>query len=393
MHTNSLNRLFLKHVGQTSAAPLALEILRAEGIYMYSKNKTYLDCISGIGVSNVGHGNKQVMEAIKNQLDQYMHLMVYGEMVQEPQVMLATHLATLLPESLNSVYFVNSGSEAIEGAMKLAKRVTGRHHFTAQYLAYHGGTHGALSLMSDAYFSQKFIPLLPGISFIHQNDLSEIDSKITEATAAVFIEPIMGEKGYMPSDLIYLKAIRKRCNETGALLVFDEIQSGYGRCGGLFALQHYGITPDILVLAKGFGGGMPLGCFIADKKIMDLFQDNPVLGHINTFGGHPVSCAASLAALNFIIDNDLPQKALKNEQLFRALLVHPNIMEISGKGLMLAIDLVDKNYCRKVIDNCVKSGLLIDWFLYSENKIRLAPPLIIDNEAIEKISGIILENL
>ncbi|MDI1234945.1 MAG: aminotransferase class III-fold pyridoxal phosphate-dependent enzyme [bacterium] len=393
MHSEALNRLFYKHVGQTSSAPLALQIERAEGIYMYAKDKTYIDCISGISVSNVGHGNAKVIEAAKAQLDHYMHLMVYGEMVQEPQVNLATKLTSVLPASLNSVYYVNSGSEAIEGAMKLAKRVTGRHQFTAQYLAYHGGTHGALSLMSDAYFSRKFVPLLPGITFIHQNDLSELNTAITEETAAVFIEPIMGEKGYVCCDLAYLKAIRKRCDETGTLLVFDEIQSGYGRCGYLFALEKYGITPDILILAKGFGGGMPLGCFIADKKNMDLFQDNPVLGHITTFGGHPVSCAASLATLNFIIDNDLAEKANAKEKEFRRLLVHPNIKHVTGTGLMLAIDLEDKIYCRQVIDKCVNAGLLVDWFLYSEHKIRLAPPLIIENEAIEKICGIILENL
>lgn len=393
MHSQALNRLFFKHVGQTSSAPLALQIERAEGIYMYAKDKTYIDCISGIGVSNVGHGNPQVIEAIKQQVDSHLHLMVYGEMVQAPQVELATKLASVLPASLNSVYFVNSGSEAIEGAMKLAKRFTGRHEFVAQYLAYHGGTHGALSLMSDAYFSQKFVPLVPGISFIHQNDLSEINLAITEATAAVFIEPIMGEKGYVPSDIAYLKALRKRCDETGTLLVFDEIQSSYGRCGHLFALEKYGVIPDILILAKGLGGGMPLGCFIADKKLMDVFQDNPILGHINTFGGHPVSCAASLAALQYIIDNQLAEKANEKEKEFRRLLVHPNIKAVSGTGLMLAIDLEDKIYCRQVIDKCVNAGLLIDWFLYSENKIRLAPPLIIENEAIEKICGIILENL
>lgn len=393
MEEKELNRWFYRHIGQTSSNPLGIQIDRADGILMYSGDKMYIDCISGIGVSNVGHNNPMVTKAIKDQLDRHLHLMVYGEMIQQPQVELAHTLTSLLPSKLDSCYFVNSGSEAIEGAMKLAKRATGRHQFVAQYLAYHGSTQGAMSLMSDTYFREKFDPLLPGIDFIHQNDLSEIEGKITDKTAAVFIEPIMGEKGYVPSDTVYLKAIRKRCDETGTLLVFDEIQSGYGRCGELFAFQYYNVLPDILVLAKGMGGGMPLGCFIAGKKIMDVFQDNPVLGHITTFGGHPLSCAASLAALQYITSHQLPQKANEKENLFRKLLVHPKIVEITGKGLMLAIDLGDPVFCRKVIDACVKDGLLVDWFLFCENKIRIAPPLIIENEDIERICGIILEKV
>lgn len=390
---NNLYRNFFKYVGQTSTLPLALEIERAEGIYLYSKNKTYIDCISGIGVSNIGHGNELVKEAIKAQVDKYMHLMVYGEIIQAPQVNLATKLAEILPTELNNCYFVNSGSEAIEGAMKLAKRYTGRSHFVAQNLAYHGGTHGALSLMSDSYFSQKFVPLLPGVSFINQNKIEEINDIITPQTAAVFIEPIMGEKGYEPCTQDYLQALRKRCTDVGALLIFDEIQTGFGRSGSLFAFMHYNVVPDVLVLAKSFGGGMPLGAFISSKNILSVFMDNPVLGHINTFGGHPVSCAASLAALNFILDNQLTEKALEKEQLFRKLLIHPKIITITGCGLMLALHFEDKILCRKVIDGCVEDGLLIDWFLYAENKIRLAPPLIIENEQIEKICGIIIENI
>ncbi len=390
---NNLYRNFFNHVGQTSTLPLALEIERAEGIYLYGKNKTYLDCISGIGVSNIGHGNKQVIKAIKTQVDKHMHLMVYGEIIQAPQVNLATKLAEILPNNLNSCYFVNSGSEAIEGAMKLAKRFTIRSEFVAQKLAYHGGTHGALSLMSDSYFSQKFVPLLPGISFINQNSIEEINEAITHKTAAVFIEPIMGEKGYEPCTQAYLQAIRNRCTEVGALLIFDEIQTGCGRSGSLFAFMQYSIVPDILVVAKSFGGGMPLGAFISNKNILDVLMDNPVLGHINTFGGHPVSCAASLAALNFILDNQLAEKALEKEKLFRQLLVHPNITAISGRGLMLALHFENKIMCRKIIDSCVEDGLLIDWFLYAENKIRLAPPLIIENHEIEKICGIIIENI
>ncbi len=393
MSNPSNRRLFFQHVAQTSDTPLALEITHAEGVYLYSEEKRYIDCISGIAVSNVGHANPHVNEAIKKQLDKHLHLMVYGEMIQSSQVQLAHRLSSLLPEKLDAVYYVNSGSEAVEGAMKLAKRVTGRHRFVAQCNAYHGSTQGALSLMDNAYFSHRAVPLIPGISFIEQDDISQVNELITEQTAAVFIEPIMGEKGYVPCSINYLQAIRKRCDETGALLVFDEIQSGYGRTGKLFAFEHYGVIPDILVLAKGFGGGMPLGAFIASKALLDMFMDNPVLGHITTFGGHPLSCAASLAALEFILDKGLMDKISEKEQLFRRLLVHPRVISVSGKGLLLAIEMDNKDFCRKIIDDCVEKGLLIDWFLYAEHKIRLAPPLIIENEQIVEICGIILESI
>lgn len=384
---------FFGHIAQTSDKPLALEILRAEGVYLYARDQTYIDCISGISVSNLGHGNAEVRSAIQQQLDRHLHLMVYGELIQDRQVALAARLAGFLPEKLQSVYFVNSGSEAIEGAMKLAKRYTGRHRFIAQYHAYHGSTQGALSLMSDAYFSQSFLPLLPGIDFIEQNDIDSVARLITHETAAVFVEPVMGEKGYVPCSAEYLQALRSRCDETGTLLVFDEIQSGYGRCGELFAFSHYGVIPDVLVLAKGFGGGMPLGAFIASSDIMQVLTDKPVLGHITTFGGHPVSCAASLAALNFIDRHALAEEVKWKETLFRTLLQHKAIREVSGMGLMLAVDLVDPQLCRTVIDACVEDGLLIDWFLYAEHKIRLAPPLIIEEDQIRRICGIILENI
>jgi acetylornithine/N-succinyldiaminopimelate aminotransferase len=393
MSDHRLRNLFFSHVAQTSDAPLALEITHAEGVYLYSGERQYIDCISGIAVSNVGHANAAVNAAIKKQLDKHLHLMVYGEMIQGSQVELANRLQQHLPPQLRSVYFVNSGSEAIEGAMKLAKRVTGRSHFVAQFLAYHGSTQGALSLMSDTYFSGPYHPLLPGISFIEKNDIAALDTLITKETAAVFIEPVMGEKGYEVCSPEYLRAVRKKCDETGALLVFDEIQSGYGRTGKLFAFEHDDVVPDILVLAKGFGGGMPLGAFISSKTLLDHFMDNPVLGHITTFGGHPLSCAASLAALDFIFDRHLMEQVSEKEALFRRLLTHPLVKEISGRGLLLAIDLKDKDFCRKVIDDCVRDGLLIDWFLYAEHKIRLAPPLIIENQHIEQICGIIIENI
>lgn len=392
MHLSTNRSAFFNHVAQTSDAPLAIEITHASGVYMYANDKQYIDCISGISVSNLGHANAKINEAIKHQLDKHTHLMVYGELIQSPQAQLAERLSQLLPPSLNTIYFVNSGSEAIEGAMKLAKRFTKRHRFVALKNAYHGSTQGALSLMSDAYFSQAYMPLLPGITFIDQNNVDQI-SCIDQTVAAVFVEPVMGEKGYEPCTLEFLRALRNKCNETGTLLIFDEIQSGYGRTGKLFAFEHYDVLPDVLVLAKGFGGGMPLGAFIASDSIMSVLKDNPVLGHITTFGGHPVSCAASLAALNCIIDDHLLSNIEGKETLFRSLLKHEKIKFINGKGLMLAIHFEDEVFCRKVIDACVSSGLLIDWFLYAPNKIRLAPPLIIEERHIQDICGIILENI
>jgi len=393
MSLNTLRENFFHHVAQTSDGPLALNITHAKGVYLYSHDKTYIDCISGISVSNLGHSNETIVQAVKNQLDKHMHLMVYGEIIQSSQVELATLLTQQLHPTLNSVYFVNSGSEAIEGAMKLAKRVTNRHKFVSQKLAYHGSTQGALSLMSDAYFSNAFRPLIPGISFIDQNDINAIDVCISNDTAAVVIEPIMGEKGYELCTIEYLQAVRKRCSDTGTLLIFDEIQTGYGRTGNLFAYQYYDVVPDILVLAKGFGGGMPLGAFIADATLTSVLIDQPVLGHITTFGGHPVSCAASLAALKLLLNGDLLNKIGTKETLFRSLLVHPKIQNITGKGLMLSLVFEDEIFCRKVIDGCVRDGLLIDWFLYASNRIRIAPPLIIEEEQIKEVCGIIIENI
>ena len=393
MSSGTLRDWFFNDVAQTSDSPLALQISHAEGVFLYSQDKTYIDCISGISVSNLGHSNPRIISAVKSQLDKHMHLMVYGEMIQSTQVQLAHALTQQLPDTLNSVYFVNSGSEAIEGAMKLAKRVTGRHRFVAQHLAYHGSTQGALSLMSDPYFSNTFRPLLPGVAYLHQNDLSEIESVITYDTAAVFIEPVMGEKGYEPCTIDYLLAIRKRCDETCTLLVFDEIQTGYGRTGSLFAFQAMGVVPDVLILAKGFGGGMPLGAFIASQSLMSVLTDNPVLGHITTFGGHPVSCAASLEALKILTETDILSKIPEKEALMRSLLVHPLIKTITGKGLMLSLVFEDDTFCRQVIDGCVRDGLLIDWFLFAANRIRIAPPLIIEEPVIRKLCGIIIENI
>lgn len=391
---HSLKRNFLQHIAQTSDSPLAIQIERAEGVFMYDiNNKAYIDCISGISVSNVGHANPMVNEAVKKQLDQHLHLMVYGEIIQKPQVELAQKLSTLLPEGMDSVYFVNSGSEAVEGAMKLAKRYTGKHRFVALKQAYHGSTHGALSLMSDSYFTDAFVPLLPGIDFIDQNNHEEALNAIDCDVAAVFMEPIMSEKGYIPCADDFIQLVASRCKQVGALLVFDEIQSGMGRTGQFLAFQHTNVNPDIVLMAKAFGGGLPLGAFVSSKNIMQVLMDNPVLGHITTFGGHPLSCTASLAAINYIYDNDLMGAIPPKEQLFRSLLVHPLIKEISGKGLMLAISFENKQFARQVIDQCVQDGLLIDWFLFAEDKIRLSPPLIIETPEIKEICRIILKNI
>lgn len=389
----SNRQLFLRHLAQTSDAPLQLEIEKAEGVYLFgTAGKTYLDLISGISVSSLGHGNKAVIQAIREQSEKYMHLMVYGELVQSPQVALATRLTELLPAPLDSVYLVNSGSEAVEGAMKLARRSTGRKKFIAMRDAYHGNTQGAMSLMSDATYHKAFGPLIEPVSYIrfnHPEDLIEID----EETAAVFIEPVQGEAGYLPADIEFLHALRERCTETGALLVMDEIQSGMGRTGKLFAFEHDGVEPDILLLAKAFGAGMPLGAFISSKQTMSCLTHDPVLGHITTFGGHPVSCAAALSGLNFLLDSTLLKQIPHKEWLFRNLLKHPKIKSISGRGLMLAVEFSSFEENKGYIDACIEKGLLTDWFLFAPNKMRISPPLIINEQEIEKACEIILEVL
>ncbi len=372
---------------------MSLEIVRAEGSYMYDPDgKSYLDLISGISVSSIGHRHPKVVKAIKNQVDQYMHLMVYGEYIQTPQVALAQKLAELLGEGLDSTYFVNSGSEANEGAMKLAKRATGRAEIISMKKAYHGSTQGVLSIIGDEDFKRGFRPLLPGTRAIQFDSFDDLEH-ITTKTAAVIVEPIQGEAGYIPPSQEYLSALRKKCNETGALLIFDEVQCGFGRTGKMFAHQHYGIKPDIITLAKGMGGGMPIGAFIASRELMAHFKDNPILGHITTFGGHPVSCAASLACVNVIVDEKLVEGVKAKELLFRELLVHPKIKEVRGKGLMLAIQLDTFENVQKVIDHCLKNGVVSDWFLFCDNAIRLSPPLNIDEEDIRKACKILLEGI
>jgi len=369
------------------------EFVRGEGIYLYDKeDKAYIDLISGIAVNNIGHCNPDVIKAIKDQVDKYSHQMVYGEYVVHPQVELAKTLTQYLPSNLQSFYFLNSGSEAIEGAMKLVKKYTGRSKIVAMRNAYHGSTSGSLSMMSDEYYSGAFKPLLPNIYFMDYNDLESIDI-IDESTAAVFIEPIQAEIGYLPATHEFLKALREKCDKTGTLLVFDEIQTGIGRTGKLFAFEHYDIMPDVLVSAKALGGGMPIGAFISSSEIMKSIEDNPILGHITTFGGHPVCCAAGNAAIKYMHKHELLNSVSKKEDLFRALLVHPKIKKISGIGLMLSIELDNFEEVERTMKRCIDRGVIIDWFLYNTNCLRISPPLIITKTEIQTVCKTILESL
>lgn len=382
-------QLFLQNIAQTSDFPLALEIEKAEGVYLYSKNKKFVDLISGIAVSNVGHRHPKVVYAIKEQVDKYMHLMVYGEYIQSPQVLLAEALInTLAGTKLDNVYFTNSGTEAVEGAMKLAKRFTGRRNFISCNNSYHGSTQGALSL-GEEQFKRNFRPLLPSIFKIVRNNIKDL-SIIDKQTAAVIFEPIGGESGIREANDSYLIALRKRCDEVGALLVFDEIQSGFGRTGKFWAFEHSGVEPDILLCAKGMGGGMPIGAFMASHKIMSVFKENPILGHITTFGGHPVSCAASLATLNAILEEKMLDDVEKKAQLFKDLLVHPKIKEVRGKGLMLAAEFESFEILKPIIDKAIEKGVITDWFLYCDNSMRIAPPLIITETQIRESCEVIL---
>lgn len=376
-------QLFLNHVAQTSELPLMLEVDRAEGIYVYdTEGKTYINLISGISVSSLGHCHPAVVQAVKDQVDRYMHTMVYGEHVQSPQVELATLLTDQLPKSLDSVYFVNSGSEAVEGAMKLAKRVTGRTKILSCKNAYHGSTHGSMSLMSDTYFTQAYRPLLPDVYFIEYNNEATL-TDIDDHTACVVMETIQAEAGViMPKD-DFLKKVRQRCDEVGALLIFDEIQVGYGRTGSLFAFEQYGVVPDILLLAKAMGGGMPIGAFVASKAHMDTFSFNPVLGHITTFGGHPVVCAAGIATLKTLIKTDYISLVKEKAQRFLDQLTHPLIQEIRCAGFLMAIDLGSFERVQTLMKLLMTHGVITDWFLFNDKCFRIAPPLIITNEEID----------
>lgn len=383
--------LFLRHVAQTSMAPMALEIIKAEGALLFdAQGKEYIDLIGGISVANVGHRHPAVIDAIKQQLDAYMHIMVYGEFVETPQVQYAKLLCYHLPSSLNAVYFTNSGAEAVEGAMKLAKRVTNKTNIIAFNNSYHGSTQGALSIIGSEYWRNAFRPLLPGVYHAEYNSKTAIEL-IDEHTACVILEPVQAEAGVKSPSIEWMQAIRKKCDETGSLLILDEIQTGFGRTGTLWAFEQLGITPDVLLLGKALGGGMPLGAFIADKKLMDSLADKPVLGHITTFGGHPVSCAAGKSAMEVLLAENMMDSILEKQQLFKSLLHHPLIKDIHVNGLWLAVEFDSFDTCKKIIDRCVVNGVLTDWFLFASNCLRISPPLVLTNSQIEKACAVIVE--
>jgi len=370
---------------------MGLEIIRAEGMYLWDRSgKQYLDLIAGIGVCCLGHRPPRVVEAIRAQLDQYLHLMVYGEFIQTPQVQFARLLTEQLPSPLQSVYFTNSGSEAIEGAMKLAKRHTGRQEILAFRGGYHGSTQGALSILGDPRWRDAFGPLLPRVGHLEFNTMESL-GRIGSGTACVVTETIQAEAGVIAPDPEWMKALRARCDETGALLVLDEVQCGFGRNGSLWAFNSFGIVPDILILGKALGGGMPLGAFISDPKIMSCLSHDPVLGHITTFGGHPVCCAAGLAALESLLEGKFIDSVQARGALFSRLLVHPGIRQVRRRGLMIAVEFADPAICRKVIAGCIQSGVLVDWFLFAPHCLRIAPPLIIREEEVRQGCAVLLE--
>nr|NQU89814.1 aspartate aminotransferase family protein [Bacteroidota bacterium] len=378
-------QLFLKHLALPSIYPVGLEIERADGIYMYSPDgKRYIDLVSGVCVSNLGHRHPEIVKAVKSQLDKYMHLMVYGEYVQSPQVQLATKLAEVLPPTLNSTYFVNSGSEAIDGALKLAKRATGRTELVGFKNAYHGGTHGAFSMLGDEEMKYAYRPLLPDVRFLIFNDLIGLD-QISDRTACVLVEPVQAEAGVILPENDFLFKLRNRCDEVGALLIFDEVQTGFGRTGSLFAFEQYAVIPDILCLAKGMGGGMPIGAFIADKQLMACFTNNPALGHITTFGGHPVSAAAALANLNAMVrDEHIIGEVERKGQLYEeAVSEMPLVRKVRRKGLLMSVELDSIETNLEVMKKLLENGLVTDPFFFMPNAFRIAPPLIITDEEIE----------
>lgn len=386
-------QLFLQHVAQTSDAPLALEMVSAKGMYMWDADgKQYLDLIAGISVCNVGHCHPAVVQAIKDQAEKYMHLLVYGEFIQSPQVAYAHYLTKHLPAALDSVYFTNSGSEAVEGAMKLAKRHTGRTEIIAFKNSYHGSTQGSLSIMGDEYWRNAFRPLLPDVQHLQYNDMSAIE-QITSKTACVIAETVQAEAGVRPPSEAWLQALRKRCTETGTLLILDEIQCGLGRNGTLWAFEQYDIVPDVLLLGKALGGGMPLGAFIANRAVMNSLTHQPVLGHITTFGGHPVACAAGLAGMKALLEEDMMAGIPEKEALFLELLQHPRINAVRSKGLMLAVEMESFAANKQLIDHCIANGVLTDWFLFAPECLRIVPPLIISEEEIRMACRVILDGL
>lgn len=383
--------LFLRHVAQTSSAPLALEIIKADCATLYdAAGKEYIDLIGGISVANIGHRHPKVIEAIQKQLDAYLHIMVYGEFVEAPQVQYAKLLTEYLPSALNAVYFTNSGAEAVEGAMKLAKRVTNRTQIIAFNHSYHGSTQGALSIIGDEYWRNAFRPLLPDVLHLAYNNFDSLN-EISGQTACVIAETVQAEAGIKVPDTAWIQALRKKCTETGTLLILDEIQAGFGRTGKLWGFEHFDIVPDVLLLGKALGGGMPLGAFIADKKLMDAFTDNPVLGHITTFGGHPVCCAAGMAGMKALLEEGWIGTVKGKEELFTSLLVHPKIKAVRSFGLWMAVEFDSFETNKKLIDKCIEAGVLTDWFLFASDCLRISPPLIISEGQIKKSCEVIIK--
>jgi acetylornithine/succinyldiaminopimelate/putrescine aminotransferase len=380
----SNRELFLNYLGQTSESPYLLEIERAEGVFLYDpQNKKYFDLISGVSVSSLGHNFEPVRKAAEDQLKKHMHLMVYGEFIQEPQAKLAEYLVKMLPNPLNSVYLVNSGSEAVEGAVKLAKRYTGRTKMCSFVNAYHGSSHASLSLCGNEDFKSAFRPLLPEVYILEINNYQSLDF-IDEDTACVIIEPIQAEAGVVIPDKAWFLKLREKCAEKGCLLIADEIQTGFGRTGKMFGFQNFDVVPDIVCFAKALGGGMPIGAFAANREIMHSFTSNPVLGHITTFGGHPVSAAASLAAISFINESGIVDDVNRKEQLFRKNLIHDKILDIRGIGLLLAVEIGGFDNVIKLVKQGLADGFVTDWFIFHDSAFRIAPPLnISDNEIIE----------
>ena len=387
----SHKQLFLRHFGQTSVNPLAIEIEKAQGIYLYTPSGgKYIDLISGVCVSNLGHNHPKVIKAIKDQVDKHLHLMVYGELVQKPQIKLVKLLTDNLPETLNSVYLVNSGSEAVEGAMKLAKRITGRYEIVAFRKSYHGGTHGALSILGDESYKDAFRPLVPSIRFLDFNRKDQLD-QISSETACVVVEPVQAEAGVIVPVNDFLSELKKRCLITGTLLVFDEVQTGFGRTGSLFAFEQFKVLPDILVLAKALGGGMPLGAFISSSENMSQLKTNPSLGHITTFGGHPVSCVAAHAALQVLLEEEIIGDVNRKGNLFKKLTRHETIREFRGMGLFFAVELKNPDHAKRLIEQAPLKGFLLDSFLFRYDSFRIAPPLNITDDEIGMVSNRLLE--
>ena len=391
MNVISNRELFLKHIAQTSAAPIGLEIIKADGIYQYdADDKKYIDFISGFSVANIGHSHPKVIKAVQEQAAKYMHLIVYGEFIESPQTAYAKLLTQHLPASLDCVYFTNSGTEATEGAMKLAKRVTGRTNMIAFHKSYHGSTQGSLSLMGDEYYRNAFRPLLPGILHVDYNS-EEVFKLINETISCVILETIQAESGITIPSKEWMQKLRQKCTGHGALLILDEIQAGFGRTGMLWAFEQYDIVPDILLLGKALGGGMPLGAFIANKNLMQQLSFNPVLGHITTFGGHPVSCAAGKAAFEVLLDSDCIKEVKNKETLFISKLHHPLIKKIKHFGLWASLQFDTIETAQNVIHSCVNKGCITDWFLFAPDCLRIAPPLTIQSHEILEACDIILK--